>query len=435
MDPLCVKIFSHSCSPRLKYIADLVFNILLGIPYEISTDRRQLGKYPVINYSVEDISEAFRVYPSGLLHEEGVRKQEIEVIWWNKIPVFFVCEKPADLPFDIFSAIFYLVTRYEEYLPFKPDKHGRFPAASALAFNNGFLRLPVVNIWVRELAKLLELRFPDLVFRKNRLRSMVSFDADEPFKFYGKDLLRNIKAFLSDINNKKQDAVERYQTLSGKLKDPWDLFDYLADKALGADVEPIFFFPVGDRSQYDRWPFWQNDDYVNLVRRINAKAKTGLHPSYLSSDNINRLIREKERLEKLTGRKVDISRYHYIRLRFPTSYLNLSASGFREDYSMGFPDEPGFRAGIAEPFFFYDMKAERKTNLLIVPFQIMDATLITYKKMKPDEAFCIIEEIASGIRSTGGLFHSVWHNNILAEGDEAPQWRNIFEKILKYTEK
>jgi len=48
---------------------------------------------------------------------------------------------------------------------------------------------------------------------------------------------------------------------------------------------------------------------------------------------------------------------------------------------MGYPEEPGFRAGISRPFFFYDLLEDRKSGLRITPFQLMDGTLIQYKGM------------------------------------------------------
>ena len=60
-------------------------------------------------------------------------------------------------------------------------------------------------------------------------------------------------------------------------------------------------------------------------------------------------------------------------------FLNLTRilidAGIAEDYSMGYPDEPGFRAGIARPYYFYDVAEDHQTNLKIFPFQVMDATL------------------------------------------------------------
>ena len=49
-----VKIFTSQNSPRLRFIADLILNEILGLSWEIITDKRKLGKFPVINYSDEN---------------------------------------------------------------------------------------------------------------------------------------------------------------------------------------------------------------------------------------------------------------------------------------------------------------------------------------------------------------------------------------------
>ncbi|MGQ9621237.1 MAG: polysaccharide deacetylase family protein [Bacteroidales bacterium] len=432
MYPWPVKIYSRGDFPRLRYVADQIFFNLLGVPYEIVTDKRKFGRNPVVNYSDEEISGAFKISPCGLLGETGIRPHEINVTEWKGIPVFFQTEKLSDLPFDVFSAVFYMLSRYEEYLDYKPDIHDRFPAASSLASKSGFLRRPVVNLWVKEMARSMIVRCPELVFRKNAFKALVTFDVDEPFKFRGKNILRNMKGFFLDFSKKYSDPVERYRTISKKQKDPWDIFDYMIEKTEESGAEIRVFIPTGDRSDYDRWPSWQNEDYSNLVICISGKIKTGLHPSYLSCNDLKRLKTEKERLEKLISSEVISSRYHYIRLKFPYSYVNLAEAGIKEDYSMGFPDESGFRAGIASPYFFYDLHSERTTNLLIFPFQVMDSTLLYYNKMKSGEAQCLIEELIDETRNVGGLFQSVWHNTILAESEEAIEWRAVFENTLKY---
>ena len=37
--------------------------------------------------------------------------------------------------------------------------------------------------------------------------------------------------------------------------------------------------------------------------------------------------------------------------------------------------------------FFYDLENETITNLLVVPFQVMDGTLLHYLKLSPENAF------------------------------------------------
>jgi hypothetical protein len=113
------------------------------------------------------------------------------------------------------------------------------------------------------------------------------------------------------------------------------------------------------------------------------------------------------------------------------SYRILLKTGIREDYSMGYPDEPGFRASIARPYFFYDVEEDKPTELKIVPFQVMDATLYKYKKLDHKASLDIILKLISETRKAGGLFVTIWHNTSLLNNTECKGWREVFESMLK----
>ena len=127
--------------------------------------------------------------------------KEIVISEWKGLPVFFQTTSDSDLPFDIFAASFFLVSRYEEYLEFAPDEYGRFQASSSLAFKNGFLEKPIVDLWAKELAKAFLKRFPTLVFRRNEYKALLTIDTDQPFAYLGKNLFRSIGGLLRDLKN------------------------------------------------------------------------------------------------------------------------------------------------------------------------------------------------------------------------------------------
>jgi hypothetical protein len=97
---------------------------------------------------------------------------------------------------------------------------------------------------------------------------------------------------------------------------------------------------------------------------------------------------------------------------------------------MGYAEEPGFRAGIARPFYFYDLEQDVATNLKIIPFQVMDVTLYRYKKLDPQSSQELILKIISETRKVGGLFVSIWHNTSLLDNKECKPWRSVFETML-----
>ena len=431
MDPGSVKIFTISDVPRLRYIAELILGEILGLSWEIVTDKRKLGKHPVINYSGLDLNGALKIYPHGLLSETGLNNHKPEVSEWQGLPVFFQATAGSDIPFDIFAASFFLVSRYEEYLGFEPDQFGRFKASQSFAYRNKFLTKPVIDLWSRELAKALLARFRNMTFRKNLFRSMVTIDVDQPFAYLGKDLFRSIGGLLQDVSHKAGKAGERYRTVAKGEKDPYDIYDYIFEMIDKHGTDVRFFIPTGNRSSYDKNPSWQNEDYRRLIMRISQKFSTGLHPSFAASENYSVLLTEKQRLHSVVSRDILLSRFHYINMRFPDSFRNLIKAGINEDYSMGYPEEPGFRASISRPFFFYDVVEDKKSELRIFPFQVMDGTLLQYKGLTPEASGELITEIIDETRKAGGLFVSIWHNTSLLENQEGKKWRNTFELMLK----
>ncbi len=240
-----VKIFTTSIVPRLNYVADLILNDILGLSWKVITDRRKLGKGTIINYSNEIVPGSFRLSPVTLLFESGIRKQEIYVNNWKNLPVFFQTTEDSDLPFDIFAATFFLVSRYEEYLDFEPDEHGRFRASHSLAYKHGFLGIPVINLWAVELARLLLRKYQTITFRRNDFKALLTIDVDEPFAYRGRNLIGNIGEFINDITSKPHKAAHRLGCLAGREKDPYEVFDYLADNIRDSKADAKFFFPVG----------------------------------------------------------------------------------------------------------------------------------------------------------------------------------------------
>jgi hypothetical protein len=430
MDPGTVKIFTSSDVPRLRYIAGILLGDLMGLSWDVVTDKRKLGKNPVINYSQEEVKGSFRIFPDTLLFESGIRKTEPRVTEWRGLPVFFQSPEGCDLPFDIFAASFFLISRYEEYTGYAPDEHDRFTASASFSGRNGFLSRPVIDLWVKEWIRVIIIKFPRLVFRKSSFRNLVTVDIDEPFEYLGKDVLRNIGSLIRDLGSKAGKAGEHYRTVAKGEKDPWDVFDYIFERIDGERADARFFIPLGDRSAHDRHPSWQNEDYRKLISRVSSKYHAGIHPSFDAAVNIDRLHSEIDRFRKVTKKDPSASRFHFLRIKFPVSYQNLADSGIREDYSLGYHDQPGFRAGTAHPFPFYNIEKETAADLKIYPFQVMDGTFLRYLKAGHEQAEKMISSLVNETRDAGGTFISIWHNTSLLDEESGRKWRSVFESLL-----
>ncbi|MFO7617706.1 MAG: polysaccharide deacetylase family protein, partial [Bacteroidales bacterium] len=175
-----------------------------------------------------------------------------------------------------------------------------------------------------------------------------------------------------------------------------------------------------------------NRHFRQLVARLADHSDTGLHPSYASNLNPTLLDKEVETLAGMTGKPVVCSRQHYLKIRFPETYRNLIRAGIREDFSLGFADRAGFRAGIANPFRHFDLRENIPTQLTVYPFQVMDTTLRHYMQLDPIQAISLIRRIIDTTREVGGTFISLWHNESLSEWKTWRGWSRVYREMLAY---
>ncbi|MCK5168711.1 MAG: hypothetical protein KAQ75_02440, partial [Bacteroidales bacterium] len=153
-----ILIYTGKTSSRLEFILKFLFNDILGVESKLITDKEEFvsSDLPKINYSEESIEKSFQIIPTDLLFESDIIQKDIKVSNWVNQKIFFQTSEKSDIPFDLFAASFYLISRYEEYLPFKADQHGRFEANQSLAGKYGFLYDPIVDQWACKLAELLK---------------------------------------------------------------------------------------------------------------------------------------------------------------------------------------------------------------------------------------------------------------------------------------
>lgn len=429
-------LYAHTITPRLRYIAGFIGGELFDQPIILTEDssRFQQESGPRINYSPQEFSETeFYLRPAELLFETGIRPQTLECFECNFHPAFFACT--GDFPFDIFAASFFLLSRYEEYLPHDPDEYGRYPATASLAFREGFLRYPLVNIWLDHFRKALELRFPGLHFRRKRFRALVSYDIDIAWAYRHKGWLRNAGGFArSLLHGRWKEITDRYQVLMGRRKDPYDCYEWLDALHLYCRIQPHYFFLVAAAQKgYDKNTPASSAAFRSLIEYCAVQYPVGLHPSWQSGDVHGLLQEEKEWLEAVADKQVTASRQHYIRFTLPGTYRRLIEAGIREDYSMGYGSVNGFRASCCSAFYWYDLQQEETSPLLLYPFCFMDANSFFEQQESPRQAYEELSFYYEQVKRLQGTMVSVWHNNILGTAPHTKGWREMFEVFMRDT--
>jgi hypothetical protein len=413
---------------------DFVFRQVLNTSFKVTENIGEFKSFngAKINYSHDEIQEGIFIKPTELLFENEISEKQIFVTQWDSLKIFFQTNDDSALPFDIFAAIFYLIVRYEEYLPFHADMHGRFEAKESLAYKNNFLQDPIVDQWIYAFADIIKEKYPDTQFNKRKFRYISTIDIDNAYAFLFKGISRTLGATLrSLINLDLEDNIRRYRTLAGK-RDPYDTYDIFFDIHQKYGIKPIWFFLVGNSGKFDKNVSVDKSAYQELIKNIASKFEVGLHPSYKTGKKYHLLKEEIKNLESIIGREVRKSRQHYLKLHFNHTYNNLLKAGVHEDFTMGYATDIGFRAGTCTPFNFYDLENETETDLTIYPFQIMDITLNKQKSLNTTGAISSIEHMIEKIKKVDGTFISIWHNEALSDHGHWKGWETVYREMLRY---
>jgi hypothetical protein len=427
-------IYSPISSSRLRYILDVIFQDFLGVEYSFTKDSDQFGFHsgPKINYSEQAFGNELFIYATKLLFEKGIRDQQISVIDWQNTKSFFATHPKYQIPFDLFATSFYLLTRYEEYLPHRRDVHGRFDARDSLAFQKGFLDKPVVDLYALALKEMILSAYPDFKFPDRKYQFLSTIDIDNAWAYKEKGLLRTTGALLrSFINFEFRELAERLIVILGYKKDPYDTYDQLFSIQQQYGFNCIYFFLLGDYGENDKNVSTSRKKFQSLINSIADYNKVGIHPSYASNTLKSRVKLEQSRLQKIIKSNVSRSRQHFLKLEFPETYRNLVECDITDDYTMGYAGEPGFRAGTCTSYRYYDLEHERMAPLRIHPFIVMDATLNFYKKINPNEVMSLVAPLIKEVKKVNGTFTLLWHNESMSEKKPWEGWNRVYEEIVK----
>ncbi|MBU0488757.1 MAG: polysaccharide deacetylase family protein [Bacteroidetes bacterium] len=368
----------------------------------------------------------------NLLFETGIREQEITVTHENDIPVFFQVSGNSALSFDPFAAAFYLVSRYEEYLPHIQDQWGRYHPHESLAYRNNFLQLPVVNIWGKMITALITQKFPDEKPKARKYNVQLTVDVDNAWAFRQKGLIRTAGGFLRDAFRLNfHEILLRFKVITGMTRDPFDCFEELLGIQRKYKLKPVYFFLVADYGPNDRNIPISSNRFQALIKSVADNAEIGVHPSFASASNPDMVREEINRLEQITRREVKKSRQHFLKILLPDTYTILPDLDIAHDYSMGYAAEIGFRAGICTPFKFYNLDREAEANLTVHPFGIMDATLRYYMKLNPEKAVEYLRPVIQNVQQVDGELCLLWHNETLSDYNRWKNWKPLLEETLQ----
>jgi hypothetical protein len=425
-------VYTATITPRLQYI----FNFLSSYfktEFSLTSDKEVFISSHLVrlNYSDERITkDEIRIKPHHLLFERDIKQQSIQCFDLNGNKAFFKTE--GDFPFDIFAASFYLISRYEEYLPHQKDKYGRYAHHNSLAYKEGFLHLPLINIWLGDFRKLLLQKNVTFSILHSQFSFLPTYDIDEAFSYKYKGFVRTVggmakAAIKADLNR----VQKRTAVLQGRKNDPFNSYQWMDELHERYHLSPRYFFLVPSKlSKYDRNILPHKQVVKDLIVQHAKKYTVGLHPSWQSGDDPSLIKKEKERIESITHKPLASSRQHFIRFNLPYTYRHLINAGIKEEFSMGYGTINGFRASVASPFYWYDFEREEQTDLLVYPFCYMEANSFFEQKFSPAQALDEMMHYYNVIKEVHGTMITIWHNTFLGTDKLYKGWREAYEKFI-----
>jgi hypothetical protein len=422
-------VYSTYNSPRLRYIVEVLFGSAVMITDEVADYTAYDGVK--INYSIAAIADTeIRIAPQGLLFEEEIKKQGITTFEWDGLVAFFATD--GDIPFDVLAASFYLISRYEEYLPHEKDSYGRFAHTAALAFKHHFLQQPLVNCWMQKVEEAIQSRFTAYRLPQHSFSFLPTYDIDIAYAYKGKGMLRNTGGFLTDVLKSRWTAIaERWAVVFGNKNDPFDVYSWLNALHQRHTLQPIYFFLLAKRTGvYDKNLSPTAKPLQQLIQQCQQKYKTGIHPSWQSHDDLQLLKAECQQLATIGQQAVNSSRQHYIQFTLPYTYRCLIAAGITADYSMGYGSINGFRASYTKPFYWYDIMEEKQTALLLHPFCYMEANSFFEQGFTVEQAAEELQQYYNAVKAVNGQLISIFHNHFLTEQEQWLPWRKMYANFL-----
>lgn len=424
-----LQIYTERITARIEYTFKLIFDGIYKIPYKlISGDEAVKPEQPCVSYTADKPQKGLFFKRYALLTKSGIERQEIDVNIWNELPVFFMHnDKHSVLPFDAIAVIFYLVTCYEEYLPDPDtDKHGRRKIENSLAYKFGFHHKPMVNILAKLVVEKITEKYPELTFKQDNYHFTPTYDIDMAFAHLAKGFVRTLGGYTKLLAKLRfGEILNRTSTLLGLKDDPFQNFDMQFKMHKKYKLKPVYFVNLGNLSRFDKNVSYKNKKLRKLLKEVSKHAEMGIHPSYYTGENPEKIEIEKNRLEDIIGKEVTRSRQHFVKLQFAETYRNLINVGIQEDYTMGYPSQAGFRAGICTPFNFYNLKDEVETSLKVFPFVFMDTAFLYYLKMDNEEIKQYLRLMINEVKDLNGHLMGIWHNYALS---------NCRDRVASYQE-
>lgn len=311
-----------------------------------------------------------------------------------------------------------LYTRKEEYTPKRLDQYGCFPYAAGTYQN---ILEPAVSKFLVDNG--FESKYP----ANKEFAVCLTHDVDEIYPPLNHALLSSLTCLKKRDFSGLREQV--FWKLHGKENSPYRNFREIMDLEENYGACSSFYF-LATNSDITRFRY-NIEDLEDELHQINDRGwEVGLHGGYYAFNDLEEILREKKRLEKVLDREIKGNRTHYLRFQVPDSWEYLKRAGFGYDTSLGFNEMVGFRNGMCHPFRPYNLHTDREINILEIPLTIMDDTLFE-STTSYEEAWELSKRLIDTVAAYRGVICLNWHSESFHCPFKDPR-EILYKKILYY---
>ncbi len=436
-----IVVITSAVSPRLDYMLRYLRNRFGAESAVASRSMNGVKADLVIYYGNENPPPGthLTVPDSGILLKGAVADKNQVVEALNSGDFILKEGSHYRTSMDFMGLGFFLLSRMEEYNRSNSEKDSleRFSSVDSVLDETGLLQIPVIDWWIKQLLDLFREIRPGLKLVHPGFELLPSCDIDTFYAIKGKSLLRSFGSGVAQLLRGDFDGVgDRLKFHMSIANDPYDKLELLVRDAerLERKLHCFVLFPAKRSRPQDRSGWDKNFPYSKEILKWSDRIIWGLHPSIYSNHSAKKILEEKKQLEELVEQPVEVSRQHFLNLRFPETYRSLIETGIKEDHSMGFHDLPGFRAGTSRSFYWYDLEKEEITTLKVHPLVFMDASVKHYQVTGPAESCELVRQLMDETYTTNGIFSYLWHNSSLSGFDSWKDYRRVYDFIVNNAE-
>lgn len=409
-----VLVYTHKITPRLTFTVKQLFRRIMGYEVSITDSVDVFIKHTgaKLSYAKQPLQNEFFIRATHLLFERILEPQDINWRSWEGTPCFFDVDARSSIPFDILAASFYLLSRYEEYLPHQKDELGRFRSIeSVLSDRHGAFSSPLVDLWAYRLRTLFSQHFPDEPFTERNFRFFVGIPVVQSHAYSFRGLGRHIFESFEDLFSARFSAIiERFKVIIGIAKDPHDHYLKLRTALNKLRIETGFFFQYAPYHVRDRNISWNRLRFGHFLKHIADYNSIGYYRSRGAMIDTEQFKIELERFDQLLHRKVSRAIISQNRVLLPDAYEEMVVQEISDDYSMGFDDAIGFKSGTCTPYPFYNLGLELEQPLKIHPFIVSDAI---FEIEDRDEVVKILKAIKNKVKEVKGTLYVQFSNRFI----------------------